>query len=95
MNLGRKISRNNEEATWAPVSKAYREGGVREYRTANIGSLIGLKGISPSRHIELLPYVLPGFAVSDDDEIPNQTGAGYRIGREVRHHAESNGGSHV
>ena len=23
MNLGRKISRNNEEATWAPVSKAY------------------------------------------------------------------------
>ena len=95
MNLGRKISRNNEEATWAPVSKAYREGGVREFRTANIGSLGGLKGISPSRHIELLPYVLPGFALSDDDEISNQTSAGHRIGCEVRHHPQSYRRSHV
>ncbi len=83
MNLGRKISRNNEETTWAPVSKAYREGGVREYRTANIGSLIGLKGISPSRHIELLPYVLPGFAVSDDEEI--QTKRVLDIGLDVKY----------
>ena len=83
MNLGRKISRNNEEATWAPVSKAYREGGIREFRTANLGSLGGLKGISPSRHIELLPYVLPGFALSDDDE--SQTKRVLDIGLDVKY----------
>ena len=83
MNLGRKISRNNEEATWAPVSKAYREGGIREFRTANLGSLGGLKGISPSRHIELLSYVLPGFALSDDDE--SQTKRVLDIGLDVKY----------
>ena len=83
MNLGRKISRNNEEATWAPVSKAYREGGVREFRTANIGSLSGLKGISPSRHIELLPYVLPGISQSEDNEI--QTKRVLDIGLDVKY----------
>ncbi|MDE0502522.1 MAG: DUF5916 domain-containing protein, partial [Candidatus Poribacteria bacterium] len=83
MNLGRKISRNNEEGTWAPVSKAYREGGVREFRTANIGSLSGLKGVSPSRHIELLPYVLPGFALSDVDD--SQTKRVLDIGLDVKY----------
>ena len=49
MNVGRTIPRVQEEATWVPVSKAY--GGMAKYRTANLGSLVGLKGIAPSRHL--------------------------------------------
>ena len=65
MNVGRTIPRFQEEATWVPVSKAY--GGMAKYRTANLGSLVGLKGISPSRHLELLPYILPGVTQTDED----------------------------
>ena len=65
MNLGREIARNQEESIWMPVSKTY--GGMAKYRTANLGHLVGLRGIAPSRNLELLPYLLPGISQTHED----------------------------
>ena len=59
LNLGRSLMRNQEDATWAPLSKAH--GFFARYRTDVIGSLVGLEGITPPRNLELLPYFLPGL----------------------------------
>ena len=59
LNLGRSLMRNQEDATWAPLSKAH--GFFARYRTDVIGNLVGLKGITPPRNLELLPYFLPGL----------------------------------
>ena len=66
INLGREICRNQETSIWVPVSKSY--GGMAKYRTSNVGTLSGLKGISPSRNLELLPYVLPGISRTSESE---------------------------
>ena len=58
LNFGREIARNKEIGAWNPAPKTY--GPLGKYRTAYFGSLEGLEGISPSRHLELLPYVSPG-----------------------------------
>ena len=58
LNFGREIARNQEIAAWNEAPKTY--GGLAKYRTAYFGTLEGLEGITPSRHLELLPYVLPG-----------------------------------
>ena len=58
LNFGREISRNQEIGAWNPAPKTY--GPLGKYRTAYFGSLVGLEGISPSRHLELLPYALSG-----------------------------------
>ena len=58
INFGREIARKREIAAWHEAPKTY--GGLAKYRTAYFGTLEGLEGIFPSRHIELLPYVLPG-----------------------------------
>ncbi len=59
LNLGRSLMRSQEEATWAPLSKAH--GFFARYRTDVIGNLVGLEGITPPRNLELLPYFLPGL----------------------------------
>ena len=58
LNFGREIARNNEIGAWHPAPKTY--GPLGKYRTAYFGTLEDLQGISPSRHLELLPYVLGG-----------------------------------
>ena len=58
INFGRGIARNQEIGAWKPAPKTY--GPMGQYRTAYFGSLTGLKGISPSRNVELLPYVSAG-----------------------------------
>ena len=58
LNFGREIARNQEIGGWNPAPKTY--GPLGKYRTAYFGSLVGLEGISPSRHLEVLPYVLSG-----------------------------------
>ena len=58
INFGREIARKQEIDAWNEAPKTY--GGLAKYRTAYFGTLEGLEGISPSRHLELLPYVLPG-----------------------------------
>lgn len=59
INVGREIARKQEEAVWMSVPASY--GGRAKYRTTNLGTLIGLEGIKPTRNLEFLPYVLPGM----------------------------------
>ena len=58
LNFGREIARKREIAAWNEAPKTY--GGLAKYRTAYFGTLEGLVGITPSKHLELLPYLLPG-----------------------------------
>ena len=66
VNFGREIARKQEIAAWNEAPKTY--GGLAKYRTAYFGTLEGLEGISPSRHLELLPYVLPGTSSVPETE---------------------------
>ena len=66
VNFGREIARKQEIAAWNEAPKTY--GGLAKYRTAYFGTLEGLEGISPSRHLELLPYVLPGMSSVPETE---------------------------
>ena len=67
LNLGRKVMRNEEDATWVPMPRAY--GRWASLRLVDIGSLVGLDGIPPSRNLEFLPYILPGFSRVDQGKI--------------------------
>ena len=66
VNFGREIARKQEIAAWNEAPKTY--GGLAKYRTAYFGTLEGLEGISPSRHLELLPYVSPGAGYGSSTE---------------------------
>ena len=69
LNFGREIARKREIAAWNEAPKTY--GGLAKYRTAYFGTLEGLEGIRPSRHLELLPYVLPGASYASPTEETN------------------------
>ena len=66
LNFGREIARKREIDAWNEAPKTY--GGLAKYRTAYFGTLEGLEGISPSKHLELLPYVLPGASYESSIE---------------------------
>ena len=66
INFGREIARKREIDAWNEAPKTY--GGLAKYRTAYFGTLEGLEGITPSRHLELLPYVLPGASYGSSVE---------------------------
>lgn len=66
INFGREIARKQEIDAWNEAPKTY--GGLAKYRTAYFGTLEGLEGITPSRHLELLPYVLPGASYGSSTE---------------------------
>jgi len=85
LNFGRTIRRKNEEATWVPVSRQY--GSRSKYRTANLGNLVGLAGIVPSRRLEFLPYVLPGVSRIEGDEGTNGI---FDIGLDLKYGLTSN-----
>ena len=85
LNLGRSLMRNQEDATWAPLSKAH--GFFARYRTDVIGNLVGLKGITPSRNLELLPYVLPGVNRIEEDK---QTDGVFGYGLDLKYGITSN-----
>ena len=70
MNFGREIARNQEIGAWNPAPQTY--GPLGKYRTAYFGSLVGLEDISPSRHLELLPYVLSGASHAAAEEKTNE-----------------------
>ena len=79
INLARKLSRNEEESTWVPVPSSY--GGRAKYRTENLGQLFGLENISPSRNLELLPYILPGLSRIDGNvEMERKVGLDFKYG---------------
>ena len=85
VNFGRTIRQKKEEATWVPVSRQY--GSRSKYRTANLGSLVGLAGITPSRRLEVLPYVLPGVSRIEGDE---GTDGVFDIGLDLKYGLTSN-----
>ena len=66
INFGREIARSQEIGAWNPAPKTY--GPLGKYRTAYFGSLTGLEGISPSRNLELLPYISPGGSRAAGEE---------------------------
>ena len=66
VNFGREIARKQEIDAWNEAPKTY--GGLAKYRTAYFGTLEGIEGISPSRHLEALPYVLPGASYGSSTE---------------------------
>ena len=86
INVGREIRRYREEGIWVPVSRAH--GSAAKYRPVNIGTLTGLEGISPSRNLQLLPYVLPGL--SRDDEDDKETKEVFEVGLDVKYGITSN-----
>ena len=85
LNLGRSLMRNQEDATWAPLSKAH--GFFARYRTDVIGNLVGLEGITPSRNLELLPYILPGVSRIEEEK---KTDGVFDIGLDLKYGITSN-----
>ncbi len=85
MNVGRAVRRNNEESIWVPVPRRY--GGMAKYRMSNLGNLVGLEGIAPSRHLELLPYILPGMSRTEAD---NDTDGVLDFGLDLKYGINSN-----
>ncbi|RKU06771.1 hypothetical protein C6502_19300 [Candidatus Poribacteria bacterium] len=85
LNLGRSLMRNQEDATWAPLSKAH--GFFARYRTDVIGNLVGLEGITPSRNLELLPYILPGMNRIEEEK---KTDSVFDIGLDLKYGITSN-----
>ena len=88
MNVGRELIRNQEEMIWVPVPASY--GGLAKYRTTNLGTLDGLKGIVPSRNLEFLPYVLPGITQVNDDDISLETKREFKLGFDAKYGITSN-----
>ena len=85
INFGREIARTQEIGAWNPAPKTY--GPLGKYRTAYFGSLTGLEGISPSRNLELLPYVSPGGSRAEEEE---QADAVFEAGLDLKYGITSN-----
>ncbi|RKU19749.1 hypothetical protein C6503_07495 [Candidatus Poribacteria bacterium] len=84
LNFGREIARKREIAAWNEAPKTY--GGLAKYRTAYFGTLEGLEGISPSRHLELLPYILPGASYeASTEETEEATEAVFEAGLDLKY----------
>lgn len=88
LNVGRELMRKQEESVWVPVPASY--GGLAKYRTTNLGTLVGLEGISPSRNLELLPYVLPGITQINDDDAALETTRQFKLGFDAKYAITSN-----
>ena len=88
INAGRGIARLREEAIWMPVPSSY--GGRAKYRTAHLGSLVGLEGIAPSQNLEVLPYILPGITQVSNDDATFQTTREFKVGFDVKYGITSN-----
>ena len=88
INVGRQHKRYQEEALWAPAPASY--GGLAKYRTTNLGSLVGLKGIAPSRNLEFLPYVLPGITQDNDEDAASKTTREFKLGFDAKYGITSN-----
>ena len=88
MNTGRELARNQEEMIWTPVPASY--GGMAKYRTANMGRLVGLSDVAPSRNLEVLPYVLPGVTQINGNDAGLETEGKFKIGFDAKYGITSN-----
>jgi len=85
MNVTRYISRRNESPWWAFSPSS--EGGF----VSRFGHLTGLTGIKPTRHLEILPYVVSGLETEPKDQ-GNPDGRDYmkNIGFDLKYGLSSN-----
>ncbi len=88
MNAGRELARNQEEMIWVPVPASY--GGMAKYRTANLGKIVGLSEITPSRNLEVLPYILPGVTQINGDDTGLETERKLKVGFDAKYGITSN-----
>ncbi len=88
INAGREIARKQEEAVWIPVPASY--GGRAKYRTANLGKLVGLEGIKPSRPIEILPYMLPGITYTNEEDTSLAATRQFKLGFDAKYGITTN-----
>ncbi|MGD2122209.1 MAG: DUF5916 domain-containing protein [Gemmatimonadota bacterium] len=78
----RSIRRKNEEATWPHIPLAYTggaDGGMDQ--ASQFGTLTGLDGLSPGRHVEVKPFGILGRQKTAGDE---KTTATEEIGLDVK-----------
>jgi hypothetical protein len=84
ININRFIAHRNEDIFWIVVPKG--ENGWSSY----FGELRGIRGIRPTRRIELLPYVAADLKltspslVDPDDPFADEIGAGGRAGLDAK-----------
>lgn len=83
INVGRELMKSQEETVWASVPVSF--GGLAKYRTTNLGTLVGLEGLSPSRNIEFLPYILPGTTLTNDDNAIQETTREIKFGFDAKY----------
>jgi hypothetical protein len=88
MNTGRELARNQEEVIWVPVPASY--GGMAKYRTANLGRLVGISDVAPSRNLEVLPYILPGVTQINENDAGLETDGKFKMGVDVKYGITSN-----
>ena len=88
MNTGRELARNQEEVIWVPVPASY--GGMAKYRTANLGRLVGISDVAPSRNLEVLPYILPGVTQINENDAGLETDGKLKMGVDVKYGITSN-----
>ena len=88
MNTGRELARNQEEMIWVPVPASY--GGMAKYRTANLGRLVGISDVAPSRNLEVLPYILPGVTQINENDAGLETDGKLKMGVDVKYGITSN-----
>ena len=81
LNFGREIARKNELGAWHAAPKTY--GPLGKYRTEYFGTLEELEGISPSRNLELLPYLLPGASYASETQ--NGTEGVFEAGLDLKY----------
>jgi len=85
MNVTRYISRRNESPWWAFSPSS--DGGF----VSCFGHLTGLKGIKPTRHLEILPYAVSGVETEPKD-LGNPDGRDYmrNVGFDLKYGLSSN-----
>jgi hypothetical protein len=78
----RSIRRKNEEVTWPHIPLAYT-GSLEEGmdQASRFGTLVGLEGLRPGRHVEVKPFaILGGQKRAGEDE----TTATHEVGLDVK-----------
>ena len=85
LNFSRDITKNDEDDWWSPISNT--ESGF----CSKFGHLTGLKGIKPTRHLEVLPYAVSAYQ-TERESSANPDGRDYygNVGVDVKYGVSSN-----
>ena len=86
LNVCRGVERSKEEDMWMPIYKG-ESGWI-----SLAGNLTGLQGISPPRHLDLLPYALSRVDSKPKDPLTNPKGTSFaqRLGLDLKYGLASN-----